>query len=79
MYHDPSKGFVGNPCALTLRQKLTATHIPELATCDLRSVEPVQLRTDIWVAVKELELRYRAPETVLFAIDPYFGNLNRVP
>ena len=29
-----------------------------------------------WVAVKELKLSYHSPETILFAVYPYYGNLN---
>ena len=32
-----------------------------------------------WVAVRELKLRYNHPETMLFTIHPYCGNLSQVP
>ena len=33
-------------------------------------------RPDYWAAVKELNLSCHNPETILFPIYPYYGNLN---
>ena len=32
-----------------------------------------------WVLVKGFHLSYHKKETVLFTIDPYYGNLNYIP
>ena len=32
-----------------------------------------------WALVKGFNLRYYNKETIPFAIDPYYGNLNEIP
>ena len=38
-----------------------------------------RLQRASWVRVKELNLSYHNEETILFTIDPYYGNLNAMP
>ena len=33
----------------------------------------------IWILVKGFKLSYDNKETILFTIDPYYGNLNETP
>ena len=51
-----------------------ATPLPRAGEDAMQESTSNDLLWLIWVAVKELKLNSHSPETILFAIYPYYGN-----